>query len=956
MRRGSLRVRAAVVVTAAVLAGLAAPIAASAAIPASLTLPANCAHDSTSPEDYFFCDDGIPNAGGTFPNLTGASAVTVPAKYGGDTYTGLRREAPERRPIRAPTRAATSRSTSTSPIRPRLAFPGPRPLLVFMHGCCAGSKTSWEPRPPAPLRQPPASYGTTTTPGSPRRGYVVLNYTARGFVNGSDHGTRPGETQLDSRSFEINDFQSLAGQVTDDAFNRQRNAARRRRSKVVVTGGSYGGGFSWMALDRPDSGASEACAGPSFNFNMGRSAVAPKYGWTDLASRSFQPADTPLARATCPRPRAVPYRPTATPSGGRGAHRRPEALDRLGAVHQRRQRHPAGHHTTFPSSIVSTFACTQGPDLSPSGSSCPGVTTTLSDFIRDRSAYYQQDFFNNLAANPSYAIPVYAAGTFTDWLFPSTEHRRMVDRLPRSVPTTRSRPTTAIISTSRKTSPRSGATSAPTAACTSARMPISAATSTPRRATRVREGITTRLNAFVDHYALPGSAADLGTPAFDTTAELEVCPQNAASLGVDAGQGGPQFNAASFEALAPNTLTIDASGSQTTTNKAAPNTHAVNDDPVKNLAANGGKCPVETDDAGSGVASYSTDALPRDFTMLGSTAISVTFAATGPVAQMDARLYDVKPNGNAILVDRGPRRLRATEASSGQATYELFGSGWRFPAGDKIRIELMQDDDPFLHFTETASSASLSKAVLRIPIREASATLKAGPTLQKGFCANKTVGTKLGEKLKGTKASDRILGRGGRDRISGLGDRDCLAGGAKKDRIAAGKGRDRVSGGKGRDRLNGGRGGTCSSAAAARTRSRVGPGATVSGLAITSAMSCGVARAAIARSSTAGTRRSAARRSSAGAELRQVLPWLDGPSRVGAAPDPGSDLGRLLPVHKDRHPRPLAGNGRVGPRPARRAGLVPLANSRRVPSSSRGQSSCKMLCVSAATRSRGRSC
>jgi hypothetical protein len=192
--------------------------------------------------------------------------------------------------------------------------------------------------------------------------------------------------------------------------------------------------------------------------------------------------------------------------------------------------------------------------------------------------------------------------------------------------------------------------------------------------------------------------------------------------------------------------------------------------------------------------------------MLGSTAIDVTFAATGPVAQMDARLYDVQPDGSALLVDRGPRRLRTTETSSGQVNYELFGSGWRFPAGHRVRIELVQDDDPFLHLTEAPSSASLSKAVLRIPIREPSETIKAGPTLSKGRCANKTIGTKLGEKLKGSRRGDRILGGAGRDRISGLAGKDCLNGQAGNDKVSGGKAKDTVKGGNGKDKLSGGSG------------------------------------------------------------------------------------------------------------------------------------------------------
>jgi hypothetical protein len=791
--------------TLAIAALLICASPASATIPAGLT--SSCTQDSTAPEDYFFCDDGIPNAGGLLPNLTGAAAVTVPAKYGGDGYTGLPASAGAPTDPGADATGNVALDVDISYPNPA-DFPGPRPLLVFMHGCCSGSKASWESTDPAGTRfDSEGELWHYNNAWFASRGYVVLNYTARGFVDGQNHGST-GQTQLDARNYEINDYQSLACQVTQ-LFNTDVTLPNVDPSKVVATGGSYGAGFSWMALTDPFWNCAAAGAP---GINMGLAAVAPKYGWTDLANslvptgfqsgRADKLPDTSgcdsgpvqASGATCPgtpNPVGIAKRSIVSALFISGASGIP----------------PGTPHTTFPSSIVSTFGCTQGPDFSAQGASCPGVTTTLADFIRDRSAYYQQDFFNNLAANSSYAIPVFAAGTFTDWLFPSTEHRRMVNRLRAVDP---GYPVQTYYGdyqhfTQNKAKVWGDVCGGDHHVCNNADF---GGNFNAAPATRVREGVTTRLNAFIDHYATTASGpADPGTPSFDTTGELEVCPQNAASLGADPSEGGPQFTASSFEQLAPNTLTVDATGAQTTTNTAAPNTHSVNEDPVANLAANGGRCPVESEGtAGPGVASYTSEVLPHEFTMLGSTAIDVTFAATGPVAQMDARLYDVQPDGSALLVDRGPRRLRTTEASSGQVSYELFGSGWRFPAGHRIRIELVQDDDPFLHLTEAASSASLSKAVLRIPIREPSETIKAGPTLSKGRCANKTVGTKLGEKLKGSRRGDRILGGDGRDRISGLAGKDCLNGQAGNDKVSGGKAKDTVKGGNGKDKLSGGSG------------------------------------------------------------------------------------------------------------------------------------------------------
>ena len=61
-----------------------------------------------------------------------------------------------------------------------------------------------------------------------------------------------GETQLDSARYEINDYQHLAGQLAD-AGDLLPGAGEVRvdPGRVVPTGGSYGGGFTWLALTDP---------------------------------------------------------------------------------------------------------------------------------------------------------------------------------------------------------------------------------------------------------------------------------------------------------------------------------------------------------------------------------------------------------------------------------------------------------------------------------------------------------------------------------------------------------------------------------------------------------------------------------------------------------------------------------------------------------------------------------
>lgn len=818
------------------VAALALLLAAPAAATVPATLTAGCQQDSTAPEDYFFCDDGVPNAGGLLSNLTGASAVTVPAKYGGDGFTGLPPGAGAPTDPGADATGNVALDVDVSYPNPA-DFTGPRPLLVFMHGCCSGSKASWENQ-AAPAGQRFDGDGELwhyNNAWFASRGYVVITYTARGFVDGNNRGST-GQTQLDSRRYEINEYQDLSCQITQ-LFNGSPGLPDIDPGKVVLTGGSYGGGFSWLGLTDPVWNC--ATAGDN-TLNMSLAAVAPKYGWTDLANslvptgtHSGSPDDLPDLSGCDSGPVHGDGSACSAPQTPIGLAKRSivSALFISGATGV-----PGGPsappHTTFPPSIVSTFACTQGPDLTPQGSSCPGVTSTLAEFIADRSAYYQQGYFDHLAAgDPGYQVPVFAAGTFTDWLFPSVEHRRMINRLQATDP---GYPIQAYYGdyqhfTQNKAKVWADVCGADHHVCANADYPgTTPADFDAVPAGRVRQGVTSRLDAFIDHYAMTASGPpDPGAPSFDTTAELEVCPENAASLGAADDEGGPQFTAPSFGQLAPNTLTVNAGGAQTTTNKAAPNHHGVTSDPVANLASNGGACPAESGpsaDPGPGIASYTSEALPHDFTMLGGSSLNVRFAATGPVSQIDARLYDVGPDGTALLVDRGPRRLLPAEADAGSVTYELFGSGWRFPAGHRVRIELMQDDDPFLHLTETPSSAALSGAVLRIPIREASATIGAKPTLEGGRCANRTLGTALGDRLVGSPKGDRILGGKGRDRITGLGGKDCLNGQSGNDRIRGGRAKDVVKGGPGKDRLSGGRGSDRIVGGKGRDRIRGGPG------------------------------------------------------------------------------------------------------------------------------------
>jgi len=672
----------------AVLALVAAPAAARAAIPASLKT--SCVTRTPHPGySYRFCDDGLPNAGGRVANTGGVAAITVPAKY--DGYAGLPPKAADATSVPgADSNGDVALDVDISlPTLP--APPAGYPLLVFMHGCCAGSKADNE---------------TTTFDATSERwhysnawfasrGYVVVNYTARGFVNGASNGDRgsTGETQLDSRLYEINDFQHLAGQIADDSFfdvNPQR---------VVASGGSYGGGFSWMALTDPTW---TSPAGQS----MRLAAVAPKQGWTDLlyslaptGKHSQVPSSLPAFDGSdSSTPFGIPKRSILT------------ALVALGGGP------PPGPHATFPPDLNQAFACLQGSDPYETSPACvTPIATTLPAFMTDRSAYYQNAWFTRIASDASARVPVFNAATFTDPLFTSVENLRMYNRIRQVVP---GYPIQQYFGdyehfVQNKDKEWGDICGSDHHVCRFSDYPGGDVNATPTGL--LRTGVTTRLNRFIDHYAQPPGNPGQPQPGFNVTASLQNCPQNA-SAQFPADEPGPTFTEPSFSELAPGTLQLDMTGNQTTVNDASPNPHAANDDPVANWTSNGGRCPVETQPAGPGVAVYDSAPLASTATMLGATTLSIDYSATTAQGlQLNSRLYDVFPDGTAVMVDRGVRRA---EAASGTVTYQLHGSGWRFPAGHRVRIEIAQDDDPFLRASSVASSTTISHVHLSIPIRE----------------------------------------------------------------------------------------------------------------------------------------------------------------------------------------------------------------------------------------------
>src|SRR5215208_507785 len=153
------------------------------------------------------------------------------------------------------------------------------PLIVLLHGF-GNDKREWQ---SLDDRGDGADKLRWNSHWFARHGFYVLTYTARGFRSaqsptaeyqpptpgGTSAGLPSGTIQIKSREVEVRDTQYLASLVAE-AFPDVDS------DRVAVSGGSYGGGESWLQAAAP---VWDDFADPPLRVQV----AVPKYPWTDLA-------------------------------------------------------------------------------------------------------------------------------------------------------------------------------------------------------------------------------------------------------------------------------------------------------------------------------------------------------------------------------------------------------------------------------------------------------------------------------------------------------------------------------------------------------------------------------------------------------------------------------------------------------------------------------------------------
>jgi predicted acyl esterase len=542
---------------------------------------------------------------------------------------------------------------------------GPFPAIVMLHGF-GGSKTSFESATAAGPAPEEAGSGSTiyryNNDFYARRGYAVVNYTARGFGKSCGGGSAgdhsgacgPGYIRLSDSRYEARDTQYLLGLLADEGV-----IAPRR---IGVTGISYGGGQSmelaFLAdkIRKPD-GKLAPWRSPDGK-KMRIAAAYPRWPWSDLVSALIPNGrflDTQVAKPE------QSLRPFGVPISS--------YLNGL-----------------YLTGVISGYYCGGAPASTPctdpeanitqdkawidGGQPFPAPAITALDGIYRNNGGYPLRFVKG-ASTPA---PLLIQSGWTDELFPPEQALRVYGYL-------RSRDRSAPVSLQLGDLGHSRGSNKP------------------------------GLNHYFNNQAAKFFAAHLlgaknGLPKpGSVTAFTQTCP-------LAAPDGGP-FRAKGWKALHPGSFRFGSSAPQEFTSAGGDPTVAKAFDPVFGTTE---ACKTIPTTAEPNVATYSR-AVEGGFTLLGLPTVSARISSTGQYGQVDARLWDVSPEGTQLLVSRGVYAL--VNGQAGEIEFQLHGNGYHFAPGHTAELQLLGRDSPYYQ---------PGKVPFTVRVRDVSVDL---PTLQR---------------------------------------------------------------------------------------------------------------------------------------------------------------------------------------------------------------------------------
>jgi len=560
------------------------------------------------------------------------------------------------------------------------------PLVSFGHGW-GNSKTDWE---SDTVKSSDANKSGWNTTAMVAQGFAALTMSNRGWhgscgpdasSNAQPSGLPAACTQngrqywihlMDVR-YEVRDEQWMIGRLVD--------AGLVDPARIVATGGSLGGGITWLltlANDRVMCGGQgwdqangrDPCAGKadgalvSWTTPTGRrlhvAAAVPEYTWASLISALVPNGRAHvLAAGTSSSLRTPIGVPIESYIAGLFAD---------GSVLGNGFYQPATSTDTT-SNLPAWFAAINAGPNSVSMQS-PAYASEVNQAL-DQLSTYKSPLSDLLV--PDSAVPVLQIQGFTDPLFKPVEAELMRAKVLAKTP----------------------------------RYPIATVFgdvghSYASNPADVWAAFNARALQFVRYEVLRQGPA----PIFDVEASLTRCaPANQADkLSFVSG--------ASLGSLHTHELELTSSQSGVTSNGAA-GPESAQSDPIANSG-----CRSLTAGTDSGVASWTWSAAKRDQVLVGTPKVGLDVSASGPDTEVIGRLWDVSADGTTqTLVARDVYRMTGiTAGPPARIVFGLSANGWRLAAGDRWKLEITGSDAPTFQPDTVPSALAISSVQLTLPI------------------------------------------------------------------------------------------------------------------------------------------------------------------------------------------------------------------------------------------------
>jgi len=649
-----------------------------------------------------------PPAAGAPPDAPASTTTTAPAPLdlpcaeyaGGDTVC-----------------SGEVKSFDGSPLDVDVTLPsnraGQHPLMVMFHGF-GNNKHEWE---------------STTDAGDgadkyhwnshwfAAQGFYVLTYTARGFTDqgtdradqpetpaGTDPSCRPptagsgssagsncepsGTIRVKNKDVEIRDSQYLAA-LTAAAF------PDLDPEQVAVSGGSYGGGESWLQAAQPQWTFPHSIDAdlPVLEVQV----AVPKYGWTDLAYSlvpnghgGFLPGDPIYSSSQGERDAHGVGNPVGASKqsyiAGLYALGTTTGTFEEGAAPTPEKPAPCTPPETFTSWLA---RINTGEPYGTAGVDDPVLAQVRQDFSDCHSAYYQPGW--SAQQRSGHETAVFAIQGWTDDLFEAIESFRMFSYLKGLDP----------------------------------RWPVAVGVADVGHARAQNKPSTWRsLNNQANQFL---NAQISGSHQQQTTvfSQPTLCANNPDAGPESAAQ---QLTSTTPEGLSNGTLSVVGPPGSTvnplgTGDPDGVATDAVVPSRLPSAVNPTPDCRESTTPSWPGRYTAISTPMAQSATYVGLGSVKVPYTLTGgPSATLNARVWVLPAAGGpALLMTRGTYRLDppASDPVAGTLRLPLYGNHWPLDPGDRIRFDLTQVDAPTYRPDNQASSIAFNSPTLTLPIRSA---------------------------------------------------------------------------------------------------------------------------------------------------------------------------------------------------------------------------------------------